>query len=47
MTNLTWFLLALPLALDVFAVGLVFGLTGWSARAGLVPLSASRPSAEH
>src|SRR3954454_554798 len=28
MTNLTWFLLALPLALDVFAAGLVFGLTG-------------------
>ena len=28
MTNLTWFLLAMPLALDVFAVGLVFGLTG-------------------
>src|SRR3954465_15257085 len=28
MTNLMWFLLALPLALDVFAVGLIFGLTG-------------------
>lgn len=28
MTNLTWFLLAMPLALDVFAVGIVFGLTG-------------------
>ena len=28
MNNLTWFLLALPLALDVFAAGLVFGLGG-------------------
>lgn len=28
MDLLTWFLLALPLALDVFAVGLVFGLAG-------------------
>jgi putative Mn2+ efflux pump MntP len=28
MDVLTWFLLALPLALDVFAAGLVFGLTG-------------------
>jgi putative Mn2+ efflux pump MntP len=28
MDIVTWFLLALPLALDVFAAGLVFGLTG-------------------
>jgi manganese efflux pump family protein len=28
MNSLTWFLLALPLALDVFAAGLVFGLAG-------------------
>lgn len=28
MYELTWFLLALPLALDVFAAGLVFGLAG-------------------
>lgn len=28
MTSWAWFLVALPLALDVFAVGLVFGLAG-------------------
>lgn len=28
MNTLAWFLVALPLALDVFAVGLVFGLAG-------------------
>ena len=28
MNEVTWFLLALPLALDVFAAGLVFGLAG-------------------